>query len=144
MGKRGTTMAWRPEPHESSQGREDKGHDHDGREENGRGQDEPGQRRRGADAPESPASGADDRHTGDPAGACGGGSASRSEPVATGAGECRSEILARLTLSALERGAGDPGLWREPAVHRAVLVSGLSLLVAAMRRLRLELSADGA
>jgi hypothetical protein len=41
-------------------------------------------------------------------------------------------VLARLTLSALERGSAHPGFWREPEVHRAVLVSGLSVLLQAL------------
>lgn len=65
-----------------------------------------------------------------------------SDPFAAAGPGARSEILARLTLSALERASGDPSLWREPTVHRAVLISGLSLLVAAMRRLSLELPAE--
>ncbi|MFM7269167.1 MAG: hypothetical protein ACKOZT_11400 [Cyanobium sp.] len=54
------------------------------------------------------------------------------------AAACRSEILARLTLSVLERGSSDPGLWSEPTVHRALLVSGLSLLCAVLLRLEEE------
>jgi len=50
----------------------------------------------------------------------------------------RSEIMARLTLSALERAGGNPEIWREPTVHRAVLVSGLTVLMTAMVRLNSE------
>ncbi|MFM7264236.1 MAG: hypothetical protein ACKOZW_01295 [Cyanobium sp.] len=50
-----------------------------------------------------------------------------------------SDVLARLTLSALERGGADPDLWRQPEVHRAVLVSGLSVLVSSLARLQADL-----
>jgi len=55
-------------------------------------------------------------------------------------GEGRSsELMTRLTLSALERASTDPNLWREPVVHRALLVSGLSVLVGSLVRLKAEL-----
>ena len=47
----------------------------------------------------------------------------------------QSGVMARLTLSALERASHDPDCWREPVVHRALLVSGLSVLTAATRHL---------
>jgi hypothetical protein len=50
--------------------------------------------------------------------------------------------MARLTLSVLERAKGDPSLWREPVVHRAVLVSGLSVLVGSLVRLRADLQSQ--
>jgi hypothetical protein len=50
-----------------------------------------------------------------------------------------SEVMARLTLSVLERGARVPGLWAQPEVHRALLVSGLSVLVTSLARLRDDL-----
>lgn len=50
-----------------------------------------------------------------------------------------SSVLARLTLSALERANHDPTIWREPAVHRAVLVSGLSVLVNGLALLQQDL-----
>ena len=56
-----------------------------------------------------------------------------------GAAVCSSELMARLTLSALERASADPALWREPIVHGAVLVSGLSVLVGSLVRLRADL-----
>ena len=52
-----------------------------------------------------------------------------------------SEVMARLTLSALERASLDPDCWREPVVHRALLVSGLSVLTAATRYLQDDLDA---
>jgi len=50
-----------------------------------------------------------------------------------------SELMARLTLSVLERASTDPSLWREPLVHRPVLVSGLSVLMGSLTRLEAEL-----
>jgi hypothetical protein len=46
--------------------------------------------------------------------------------------EAHSAVMARLTLSAVGRLADDPGCWREPIVHRALLVSGLSVLISAL------------
>ena len=53
----------------------------------------------------------------------------------------QSCVMARLTLSALERASQDPDCWREPLVHRALLVSGLSVLTAATRHLQDDLDA---
>lgn len=53
----------------------------------------------------------------------------------------QSGVMARLTLSALERAIQDPDCWREPVVHRALLVSGLSVLTAATRHLQDDLEA---
>ena len=50
-----------------------------------------------------------------------------------------SVVMARLTLSALERASQDPSCWRDPLVHRALLVSGLSVLTAATRRMQQDL-----
>ena len=50
-----------------------------------------------------------------------------------------SAVMARLTLSALERASRDPSCWREPTVHRALLVSGLSVLTGATRPLQHDL-----
>ena len=50
-----------------------------------------------------------------------------------------SAVMARLTLSALERASRDPSCWQEPTVHRALLVSGLSVLTESMRRLQHDL-----
>jgi hypothetical protein len=44
--------------------------------------------------------------------------------------------MARLTLSALESASHDPACWSDPLVHRALLVSGLSVLTAGTRLLR--------
>ena len=53
----------------------------------------------------------------------------------------QSGVMARLTLSALERASQDHDCWREPVVHRALLVSGLSVLTAATRHLQDDLEA---
>jgi hypothetical protein len=50
-----------------------------------------------------------------------------------------SGVMLRLTLSALERASHDPGLWRSPELHRAVLVSGLSVLVNGLALLQQDL-----
>ena len=50
-----------------------------------------------------------------------------------------SGMMARLTLSALERASRDPACWRDPVVHRALLVSGLSVLTEATKRLNEDL-----
>ena len=50
-----------------------------------------------------------------------------------------SGVMARLTLSALERASQDPSCWSDPLVHRALLVSGLSVLTAATRRMQQDL-----
>ena len=60
-----------------------------------------------------------------------------------GAASSASELMARLTLSALERASADPAVWREPVVHRAVLVSGLSVLMGSLVRLRADLPGQG-
>ena len=66
-------------------------------------------------------------------------------PESTGdaAASSASELMARLTLSVLERASADPSVWREPIVHRAVLVSGLSVLIGSMVRLRADLPGSG-
>lgn len=48
-------------------------------------------------------------------------------------------VLARLTLSALERASADPAIWREPDVHQAVLISGLTVLVSCLAQLQADL-----
>jgi hypothetical protein len=50
-----------------------------------------------------------------------------------------SGVMLRLTLSALERASHDPSLWREAEVHRALLVSGLSVLVNGLALLKQDL-----
>ena len=50
-----------------------------------------------------------------------------------------SDVMARLTLSAMDRTSISPWFWGEPEVHRALLVSGLSVLVCSLARLRADL-----
>ncbi len=47
-----------------------------------------------------------------------------------------SGVMARLTLSAVEQLVVEPGGWREPMVHRALLVSGLSVLLSSLALLQ--------
>lgn len=54
-------------------------------------------------------------------------------------GKPRSGVMARLTLSALDRASQDPSCWKDPIVHRALLVSGLSVLTAASGLLNSDL-----
>lgn len=61
-------------------------------------------------------------------------------PVPRGPSGTRgSDVMARLTLSALDRASSSPGFWGEPEVHRALLVSGLSVLVCSLARLQNDL-----
>ena len=53
-----------------------------------------------------------------------------------------SGVMARLTLSALERASREPGCWKDPVVYRALLISGLSVLTDASRRLSEDLEAS--
>ena len=54
-----------------------------------------------------------------------------------------SGVLLRLTLSALDQASHDPSLWREAEVHRAVLVSGLSVLLSSLALLQEQQSTSG-
>lgn len=54
----------------------------------------------------------------------------------------RSGVMARLTLSVLDRASQDPACWSDPLVHRALLVSGLSVLIDATRHLQDDLVAS--
>ena len=65
------------------------------------------------------------------------------ERPSDGAAISASELMARLTLSALEMASADPAVWREPVVHQAVLVSGLSVLMGSLVRLRADLPGPG-
>ena len=51
----------------------------------------------------------------------------------------QSTVMALLTLSALESASHDPACWSDPLVHRALLVSGLSVLTAGTRLLQDDL-----
>jgi hypothetical protein len=50
-----------------------------------------------------------------------------------------SWVMARLTLSAMGRASQDPSIWREPDVHRAILISGLSVMVSGLAQLQQDL-----
>ena len=59
--------------------------------------------------------------------------------------EPADQPLLRLSLSALEQASADPAIWRRAEVHQALLVSGLSTLLAAIGAVRrdLESPAEG-
>ena len=56
----------------------------------------------------------------------------------------RSGLMARLTLSAVADATQDSAGWSQPEVHRALLVSGLSVLTSATWLLRRDLDGEGA
>ena len=56
----------------------------------------------------------------------------------------RSGLMARLTLSAVADATQDSHGWSQPEVHRALLVSGLSVLTSATWLLRRDLNGEGA
>lgn len=55
---------------------------------------------------------------------------------------CRSGMMARLTLSALANATRSESGWSQPEVHRALLVSGLSVLISATWLLRQDLNGE--
>ena len=54
----------------------------------------------------------------------------------------RSGLMARLTLSAVADATQDSAGWSQPEVHRALLVSGLSVLTSATWLLRRDLNGE--
>ena len=54
----------------------------------------------------------------------------------------RSGLMARLTLSAVADATKDSSGWSQPEVHRALLVSGLSVLTSATWLLRRDLNGE--
>ena len=62
--------------------------------------------------------------------------ASRPDSQPDGGPPRHSGVMARLTLSAVEQLVAEPGGWREPMVHRALLVSGLSVLLSSLAMLQ--------
>ena len=54
----------------------------------------------------------------------------------------QSTVMARLTLSALASASYFHACWSDPLVHRALLVSDLSVLMAGTRLLRDDLDGD--
>ena len=57
---------------------------------------------------------------------------------------CRSGVMARLTLSAVADATRDDSAWSQPDIHRALLVSGLSVLTSATWLLRRDLNGESA
>ena len=55
---------------------------------------------------------------------------------------CRSTMMARLTLSAVADATRHQGAWQQPEVHRALLISGLSVLTSALWLLRRDLNGE--
>ena len=53
-----------------------------------------------------------------------------------------SALLARLTISALEKATKDPACWKKPIIHKALIISGLNLLVASNYVLLADLSTN--
>ena len=56
--------------------------------------------------------------------------------------DCRSTMMARLTLSAVADVTREQGAWQQPEVHRALLISGLSVLTSATWLLRRDLNGE--
>ena len=56
----------------------------------------------------------------------------------------RSGLMARLTLSAVADATQDSAGWSQPEVHRALLVSGLSVLTSATWLLLRDLNGESA
>ena len=50
-----------------------------------------------------------------------------------------SALLARLTISAIEKARKDPTCWSDPTIHKALIVTGLNLLVASTELLMSDL-----
>lgn len=50
-----------------------------------------------------------------------------------------SVLMARLTISALDEAVKDPNSWKDPLIHRALLVSGLSVLIASTKLINKDL-----
>ncbi|KGG12868.1 MULTISPECIES: hypothetical protein [Prochlorococcus] len=47
--------------------------------------------------------------------------------------------MAKLTISAILRSCKEEDSWKDPSVHRAILVSGLSVLVASSKLIEEDL-----
>ncbi len=52
-------------------------------------------------------------------------------------------VMSLLTMSALEKATKDSSCWREHIVHKALLVSGLSVLTAATQLINADLEKSG-
>ncbi len=53
---------------------------------------------------------------------------------------CSSLIMAQLSISAIEKSSQDESSWLEPSIYGAILVSGLSVLIASMKLLEKDLA----
>ena len=51
----------------------------------------------------------------------------------------QSCLMARLTISAIQKATYDPNCWKEEIVHRAVLITGLSVLLSSTKILKSDL-----
>ena len=56
--------------------------------------------------------------------------------------ETSSTLLARLTISAIEKARKDPHCWSNPSIHRALIVGGLNVLVSANQILLSDLESN--
>ncbi len=45
--------------------------------------------------------------------------------------DTQSSLMAGLSISAIDKASKDPSCWKEPVLHSALLVSGLSVLIGA-------------
>ena len=52
---------------------------------------------------------------------------------------CPSSIMAKLSISAIEKSSQDESSWLEPSIYHAILVSGLSVLIASIKLLEKDL-----
>ena len=48
---------------------------------------------------------------------------------------CNSSIMARLTISSIKRTNKDESCWKEPVIYSAILIGGLSVLIASSKLL---------
>ena len=53
-----------------------------------------------------------------------------------------SELMANLVLSALEKVIKNSSGWKEPVVQKAILLSGMSVLIASIKHIEEDLFSD--
>ncbi len=53
-----------------------------------------------------------------------------------------SGLLARLTISAIEKAREDPSCWSDPNIHKALIVTGLNLLVSSHKLIIADLKSS--
>ncbi len=51
----------------------------------------------------------------------------------------QSSLMARLTISAIQKATYDENCWKEEIVHRALLITGLSVLLSSTKILNSDL-----